>query len=73
MQSFTPGEEILHRLTTIPCTVVRVVADVVTVEMWDPDGSGKRIQKDYPADQLESYAERNAGLERPPLKPLYDV
>jgi hypothetical protein len=59
------------------------VGDVVTAEMFDPAGSGKRIQRAYPADELETYDESSARLEqeadqtrdkpKPPRKPLCDV
>ena len=86
MRNLNPGEDVFHRPTDIPGKVVRAVGGVVTIELFDPAGTGKRIQKVYPADELETHAERAdrvhqevdesrdyPGKPKPPKKPPYDV
>ena len=87
MRTFGPGEDLFHRPTNIPVRFVRAVGDVVTVEMFDPAGTGKRIKRAYPADEFETYDERSARLDEQaeenrafrgkpkpaPKKPIYDV
>jgi hypothetical protein len=77
MRRFEPCQNVYHQATGIPARVVRVVGDIVTVEMA---GKGR---KTYPADEIETIEERNARLEvesqknhptrKPPNKPLHDV
>jgi len=65
IKTFERGEQLYHRETGVPGKYIRVVGDVVTIEVME---GGKRVERAYPADELETFAERNERLEEEAAK-----